>query len=255
MDVANRNVLTNERFQLIGNAVILRAAVSSDGEWLATLESWSNAEANYRDTRLKFWRFNIIQSNYELNTDVLMPHEGGGVVSLAFQPGSVGLDWPCLVSLGRTDGKFKLWQLAGEGGDASLKRTFWTCQIAGDFRKMMPTAQSFSEDGSLLAIAFERTVTLWDPHDDIRCFRYLVCVSGRTFFATLDVITQSFRWMVNQLTGPINFLVSDSNSIYMAIVFGRKISRRQLSSLLQVVNAAAFVPRTSPFMKDVGRPK
>ena len=163
MDVANRNVLTNERFQLIGNAEILRAAVSSDGEWLATLESWSNAETNYRDTRLKFWRFNIIQSNYELNTDVLMPHEGGGVVSLAFQPGSVGLDWPCLVSLGRTDGKFKLWQLAGEGGDASLKRTFWTCQIAGDFRKMMPTAQSFSEDGSLLAIAFERTVTLWDP--------------------------------------------------------------------------------------------
>ena len=60
MDVANRNVLTNERFQLIGNAEILRAAVSSDGEWLATLESWSNAEANYRDTRLKFWRFNII---------------------------------------------------------------------------------------------------------------------------------------------------------------------------------------------------
>ena len=142
MDVANRNVLTNERFQLIGNAVILRAAVSSDGEWLATLESWSNAQANYRDTRLKFWRFNIIQSYYELNTDALMPHEGGGVVSLAFHTGSVGLDWPCLVSVGRTDGMLKLWQLVGESGNASLRRTFWTCQIAGDFRKMMPRLHS-----------------------------------------------------------------------------------------------------------------
>jgi NET1-associated nuclear protein 1 (U3 small nucleolar RNA-associated protein 17) len=28
---------------------------------------------------------------------------------------------------------------------------------------MMPTAASFSEDGSLLAIAFQDTVTLWDP--------------------------------------------------------------------------------------------
>ncbi|XP_046645144.1 WD repeat-containing protein 75-like [Daphnia pulicaria] len=33
----------------------------------------------------------------------------------------------------------------------------------GDFRKMMPTAASFSEDGSLLAIAFQDTVTSWDP--------------------------------------------------------------------------------------------
>ena len=164
MDIANRNVLTNERFQVIGNAEVLRAAVSSDGEWLATLESWSNEEANYRDTRLKFWRFNVVASNYELNTDVLMPHGNSAVTSLAFQPGAVGLDWPCLVSIGRTDGKFKVWQLAGEGDNvSSLRRVYWSCQVAGDFRKLTPTAQSFSEDGSLLAIAFESTITLWDP--------------------------------------------------------------------------------------------
>lgn len=39
----------------------------------------------------------------------------------------------------------------------------WTCDVAGDFRKMTPSALSFSEDGSLLAIAFQDTVTLWDP--------------------------------------------------------------------------------------------
>jgi NET1-associated nuclear protein 1 (U3 small nucleolar RNA-associated protein 17) len=35
--------------------------------------------------------------------------------------------------------------------------------VAGDFRKLSPTAISFSEDGSLLAIAFQDTVSLWDP--------------------------------------------------------------------------------------------
>lgn len=39
----------------------------------------------------------------------------------------------------------------------------WRCEVAGDFRQLMPQALSFSEDGSLLAIAFQDTVTLWDP--------------------------------------------------------------------------------------------
>ncbi len=35
--------------------------------------------------------------------------------------------------------------------------------MSGDFRQQTPTAVSFSEDGSLLAISFDDTVTLWDP--------------------------------------------------------------------------------------------
>ena len=54
-----------------------------------------------------------------------------------------------------------------------------------------------------------------------QCFRYLVCVSGRTLCAW-DVITQSIKWIVNQLPGPVNCLVSDRNSIFMAIVLDVK---------------------------------
>ena len=43
------------------------------------------------------------------------------------------------------------------------KKDAWTCDIAGDFRQKIPSALSFSEDGSVLAIAFQDTVTLWNP--------------------------------------------------------------------------------------------
>jgi NET1-associated nuclear protein 1 (U3 small nucleolar RNA-associated protein 17) len=101
-----------------------------------------------------------VQANYELNTDVTMPHHDR-ITSLAFQPGLLGTEYPCLVSIGH-DLKFKIWRLVDDT-DIYRQKESWTCDVAGDFRKMMPTAASFSEDGSLLAIAFQDTVTLWDP--------------------------------------------------------------------------------------------
>ena len=100
-----------------------------------------------------------------------------------------------------------------------------------------------------------------------QCFRYLVCVSGRTLCAW-DVITQSIKWIVNQLPGPVNCLVSDRNSIFMAIVLDVKsavfVFAPSSSEMLHHEKtmrcggravAAVFVPRTIPLMKDVGRPK
>ena len=160
MDIANRNVLTDERNKVIGNAEVLRVAVSSTGEWLSTLEDWSNKSAGYHDMKLKFWRYDSSRSNYVLNTNVTMPHNDR-ITALAFQPGLLGSECPCLVSIGR-DSKFKIWRLVDDT-DIYRQKEAWTCDVAGDFRKMMPTALSFSEDGSLLAIAFQDTVTLWDP--------------------------------------------------------------------------------------------
>ena len=171
MDIANRNVLTDERNQVIGNAEVLRVAVSSGGDWLATLEIWTNmatvaaaaTTVNCHDMKLKFWRYDAAQSNYELNTEVMMPHQDR-VTALAFQPGLPGADRdgpPCLVSIGR-DCKFKIWRLVDDT-DIYRQKEAWTCDVAGDFRQWTPTSVSFSEDGSLLAISFGNTVTLWDP--------------------------------------------------------------------------------------------
>lgn len=114
MDVANRNILTDERNRVIGNAEVMRAAVTSDGHWLATLESWAGRA---RDIRLKFWHYDAVQSNYVLNTEVNSPHRGRAVVALAFQPRqpseSQPANQPCLVTLGRDD-QFKIWRLVDD---------------------------------------------------------------------------------------------------------------------------------------------
>jgi hypothetical protein len=73
MDIANRNILTDERNTVIGNAEVLRVALSPTGEWLATLEVWSNMSAGYHDMNLKFWRYDAERANYELNTTSLCP--------------------------------------------------------------------------------------------------------------------------------------------------------------------------------------
>ncbi|KAI9554716.1 hypothetical protein GHT06_019992 [Daphnia sinensis] len=275
MDVANRNVLTDERNLVIGNAEVLRVAVSPTGEWLATLEVWSNMSAGYHDMNLKFWRYDAVQANYELNTDVTMPHQDR-VTALSFQPGLLGTEMPCLVTIGR-DLKFKIWRLVDDT-DIYRQKESWSCDVAGDFRKLTPSALSFSEDGSLMAIAFQDTVTLWDPtsinlnttlsHTLVQepielmefgrdhCFRYLVCASKSALYAW-DVISQGLVWKVGQLQSSVRCLVPDPKSCFMAAVLQNSevfifspSSSKPVHAVPKMNSsepiAALFVPRSNP---------
>lgn len=276
MDVANRNVLTSERNRVIGNSEVMRAAVSQpDGNWLATLESWAGQA---RDTKLKFWLYDPVRSNYVLNTEVSSPHRGGMITAMTFQPPTGDDHPPGLVTIG-TDRKFKIWRLVDDT-DIYRQKEAWTCDVAGDFRQMMPGSLSFSEDGSLLAISFEDTVALWNPitsglnttlahtlaDQTIRwmefgrdkCFRYLVCATDRSLFAW-DVITQGLVWKVGDLPGPIASLAADPKSTHMAIVlknghvfvFEPSSSRpvyhhKPRKENIPETIAALFVPRPNP---------
>jgi len=275
LDIANRNILTNERNQVIGNSEVLLAAVSSDGQWLATFESWSNKSIGYLDVHLKFWHYNAAINNFELNTTVATPHNGD-VTAIAFQPGVLGQEWPGLVSISH-DYKFKIWRLVDDT-DIYRKKDAWTCDIAGDFRQKKPSALSFSEDGSVLAVAFQDTVTLWNPttasfnttlshlilDEPIKlmefgkeeCFRFLVCASETMLFAW-DVITQEIQWTLEQLSSPVNCLTVDPKSIYMAAILknselfvfvpsSRKSVYHQTSVLGSEPISAVFTPRPNP---------
>ena len=87
----------------------MRASVSPDGTWLSTVEMWSSKIHGLQDINLKFWCWNVVKSNYELNTNVVMPHREQ-VIDLAFQTGALGQQSPCLVSIGKDD-QFKIWRL------------------------------------------------------------------------------------------------------------------------------------------------
>lgn len=58
------------------------------------------------------------------------------------------------------DNKFKTWAVTR---DESIhgKSEWWNCEFIGSYRNLRCGPASFSEDGSLLTIAFERTVTVW----------------------------------------------------------------------------------------------
>ena len=69
----------------------------------------------------------------------------------------------------------------------SGKNQRWNCESAGFYRSYKAGPADFSEDGSLLAVAFENHLTLWDPDTnalrltleqrsgDIRCvFKFIL---------------------------------------------------------------------------------
>lgn len=46
----------------------------------------------------------------------------------------------------------------------------WTCDFVGSYHKHQATSGCFSEDGSLLAVSFEETVTVWESGTwELRC--------------------------------------------------------------------------------------
>ena len=84
-----------------------------------------------------------------------MPHSGG-VTSLCFQPNSSTSS--LLLSVGR-DCRAKLW---------SKSSSSWTCASSLQLRGLEASGGDWSEDGSVLGVAFQHLVTLWDTTSRLR---------------------------------------------------------------------------------------
>ena len=69
----------------------------------------------------------------------------------------------------------KIWVSKGE--DKMVSR--WACHAVGSYRKKPMTAAVFSSEGSVLAVAAETVITLWDPEKNV-----LVAVIGSTHEVT-----------------------------------------------------------------------
>ncbi|RKP04551.1 hypothetical protein THASP1DRAFT_26846, partial [Thamnocephalis sphaerospora] len=103
---------------------------------------------------------------YVLKTRVDTPHNGR-ITSLV---ATVCGDVPLVVTTGE-DGRWKTWCLrsADNAGKYYALATvlydkyFWACRSACEYRGMAARGAAFSEDASVLAVAFDNVVTLWDP--------------------------------------------------------------------------------------------
>ncbi|KAJ1909517.1 NET1-associated nuclear protein 1, partial [Coemansia sp. S17] len=173
---------------------------SSDGAWMATVDSRASAECY-----LKFWNLDPATQKYRLATRIDAPH--GGVSALAFQPPRAGHPLLC-VTTGRADACFRVWALQTRGTD----HHFWTCRSTARYREQFPRAVAFSADGSTLAVAFGGAVTLWDPETCLTPAAVLVASAQTPALSGLAFVGESSylaAWsstrldMWNLLTGSV----------------------------------------------------
>lgn len=165
MEILPPNPIRNFGSKTIMDPYVSNLCFSTSGQWMVTVDF----RPETKEQTLKFWVHDAKRQQYYLNSQVNNPHEQK-VSYLAYSPANdmcVTTSW---------DGKFKIWATrdrtevpAVNEGKGPRHTKEWYCRSVGFYRNnrdgsRMPTrACSFSHDGSLLAIAFENIITLWNP--------------------------------------------------------------------------------------------
>lgn len=232
LDITGMNYLTQERNALIVNVDVTKVSMNSDGHWMATVEQRDDGETSI-EVRLKFWHYDAVKQSFCLNTSVELPHQGA-VTALAFQP-SPDPQQQLAVTAGH-DFKFRIWGLAESSSIYKKGVMVWRCESVGFFRSLPAGDVSFSADGSLLAVTFGPTLTVWVPEtNQLKCsltevhskvhlshaeFGMVECghvvVTGSPVSVNVwNLLTLSLIWTV-----PVNVsvLTADPCSEFMAVV-------------------------------------
>nr|CAD7408368.1 unnamed protein product [Timema poppensis] len=269
VDITCQNYLTQERNKVIENTDVTKISLSNDSLWLATVEQCNNLKTHF-EIRLKFWNFDEVKQTFCLNTCVDMPHGENKLLDLKIQP--ITTEEQLLAVTTAEDNKFKVWSL--EESNTINTKYIWRCESVGFFRNFPVGEISFSTDGSLLAVAFDSTLTVWVPEtNQLKCNLthtklnsairhvkfgastccHLVVTATDTCLGVWNLLTLTLMWVVPIR---INILVADSLSNLMAafteendlFVFtpmsGRPVySHRKLRPDRFSITAAIFFPR------------
>ncbi|KAF4391174.1 hypothetical protein G4B88_016484 [Cannabis sativa] len=148
---------------------VTRVAISKDGSTVCTSDVKLPEDGIGSLVCLKFWESDTLNKNFSLSTIVYEPHRDAGVSSVAFHPSR-----RMAVSTSN-GGDFKIWVSHDEikKNGETVKNSGWMCHSVGSYKKKPMTAAAFSADGSVLAVAAETVITLWDPEHNV-----LVAVLG-----------------------------------------------------------------------------
>ncbi|XP_014242300.1 WD repeat-containing protein 75 [Cimex lectularius] len=237
IDVTMHNYLTQERNKLIVNTEVIKCALSDDGVWLATVEMREDKDVA-TEIRMKLWQYLLAKKCFSLNSSIELPHEVS-LNALIFKPGlnlltqndsDQPLDYMVVTTGG--DKKARIW--APNPLDSVYRKgVIWECINTCHYREMDCGPCSFSYDGSLLAVAFGTSLTLWDV-DNIalkeslsrgserikfvefgrRDCCHLVMSTTQTEVSVWDLLTLSLTW---SLKLNVDFLIPDPFSNNMAI--------------------------------------
>ena len=152
VDITQQTQITKERNIVPHNSEVERIAVSSCGQFLATVDCmW----ATISRTTLRLWTWSQASNTYVLNTQVDSPHHSG-VISLTFQP-TLSSQSPMLLTIGG-DRKAKMWELTSS----------WSCTSCLEFRELSASAGGWCSDGTVVGVGFTHIVTLWDTQSNLK---------------------------------------------------------------------------------------
>ncbi|KAL2613118.1 hypothetical protein R1flu_024810 [Riccia fluitans] len=137
---------------------VTHVAFSGDGSIMATVDICLPEEDLGGTASLKIWERHGTLLKYTLSTVVNDPH-GADITSIAYHP-TKNLLITCSL-----DATFKIWVRSSDfrGEDDYETLTGWMCRSVGSYRRRQILAAAFSPDGTVLAVAAEELVTLWNP--------------------------------------------------------------------------------------------
>lgn len=158
LTVIPRNVVLAEDALAIRHVAVsvdkrFMASVTRDAHPLTETRVCPNAK--YMET-LKFWDYHGGSGRIDLLSRVEEPHGPvGEITAVAFHPTS------SVLATASSSGSFKLWRpVSGQEHDV-----LWRCEFTGSYKNMPCTTLAFASDGSMLAVGFESSVTLWSLDD------------------------------------------------------------------------------------------
>uniref|UniRef100_U3JPC3 WD repeat domain 75 n=1 Tax=Ficedula albicollis TaxID=59894 RepID=U3JPC3_FICAL len=251
---------------------LVKVAFSARGTWLATVEE--SEEVTDPELQLKLWLYNEEIQSFELNTRINTPHDNH-ITDLCFRDmDELGEDSLILVTTGR-DCVFKVWVMVEDTDPEG--NVSWSCDFVGSYHNYQATNCCFSEDGSLLAISFEETVTVWDsltwdlkctfchPPGNIRnicfgrltCSKYLIGATDYGFLCCWNLLTCALEWSahlnvvvlqpdpLSEHIAAVSWLSKESSLFVFKPSEPRPVYiQRNLCK--EKIRLAAFVPRDEP---------
>jgi NET1-associated nuclear protein 1 (U3 small nucleolar RNA-associated protein 17) len=264
VQVGPKNPVKTFQDKHVAESTVTHVAFAANGDWMVTVDSRDDQQLG--QSSLRFWYWDKPTQQYELNTQYNLS-KSEKIRSIAYHPKK---DQCVCVS---ADGKFKIWSVkqntseqedlenssttSSTGGKSQNKSSSssqgkksshpaprveilegsakyrWSVEAAASYRSLEPRASCFSSDGSLLAIAYQHIITLWNPnsntllstltyppdHEPITKLsflaesHYLVSCTKRRLFVW-DLLTCQLKWshVVN-----VDILTADSKSSKFAI--------------------------------------
>ncbi|XP_016201344.1 WD repeat-containing protein 75 isoform X2 [Arachis ipaensis] len=146
--------------------------LSVDGSIMGTVEIKLPEEGVGGLVSLKFWDLDSDTKRFSVSTVIYEPHRDAHISAIAFHPTHR------MAVSSSYGGDFKIW-VCKEGDiqqkGQALQNSGWMCHAVGSYKNKAMRAATFSADGSVLAVAADTVITLWDPDKNV-----LMAVVGET---------------------------------------------------------------------------